>query len=271
MGARIARRLLGAGYAVVVWSRSGRGVGELVELGATRAGSPADAASQVDVVITMVHGPEALIDVVEGDEGVATASSPPRCLIEMSTVGPAAIGRVRATLPDATALIDAPVCGSIEAAEAGTLVILAGGSPDAIDQHQDLLAVLGEARRVGPSGSGAAAKLVANAALLGTVALLGETLRLGDVLGLDAAAISAALATSPLAAQAERRLPALVDGGFPPRFALRLARKDAGLVVDADRDLTICEATRDWLAAAEGAGLGERDYTAVLAHITRST
>jgi len=76
------------------------------------------------------------------------------------------------------------------------------------------------------------------------------------------------LATTPLAAQAERRRPALESGEFPPRFPLRLARKDAELVAELGLDLRLLEAARSWLAEA---GDGDRDYSAVLERIVEAT
>jgi 3-hydroxyisobutyrate dehydrogenase-like beta-hydroxyacid dehydrogenase len=79
------------------------------------------------------------------------------------------------------------------------------------------------------------------------------------------------LAATPLAGPAERRRPSIVDGEFPLRFTLSLARKDAELITDAARatgvDVRVLEAARAWLADAKEAGLGDRDYSTVLAEI----
>ena len=69
---------------------------------------------------------------------------------------------------------------------------------------------------------------------------------------------------TPIAAQAERRRPALEANDYPPRFALALARKDADLVSAAAPDLRVAQAARSWLAQADDAGWGDRDYSAVL-------
>jgi 3-hydroxyisobutyrate dehydrogenase/2-hydroxy-3-oxopropionate reductase len=134
-----------------------------------------------------------------------------------------------------------------------------------------LLSPLGQVVHVGPSGAGAAAKLVANFALMGSVTLLAETLALADATGLDRDTAWRVLETTPLAAQARRRRAAIETGSFPPRFALRLASKDAGLIVEAARDggvePRIGAAVAAWLAGAVDDGLGDQDYTALLGHI----
>ena len=112
-----------------------------------------------------------------------------------------------------------------------------------------------------PARGRSAAKLVANTTLFGTLGVLGEALALADGLGIDRDTAFEILASTPHAAQAERRRPALESGEYPPRFSLALARKDAGV------DLRLADAARSWLREAEEAGLGEADYSAMLARI----
>jgi 3-hydroxyisobutyrate dehydrogenase-like beta-hydroxyacid dehydrogenase len=189
----------------------------------------------------------------------------------MSTVGPAAVVRLRDVLPAAAGLLDAPVLGSLAEAEGGTLNVFVGGPDDLVERWKPLLSTVGRPLSVGPLGSGAAAKLVANSTMFGILGVLGEALALADGLGLSREAAFDVLAVTPVAAQAERRRPMLESGEYPPRFALRLARKDADLLTaaadEAGVDLRIAAATRSWLADAEAAGLGDADYVAFLAHI----
>lgn len=252
MGSRIARRLLDAGHDMVVWNRTRAKADGFPRI----ADTPADAAREADVTITMVATPEALREVTKGIE--------PKVLIEMSTVGPDAIHELAKTVPN---LLDAPVLGSRSEAEQGTLHLFVGGPQELFEQHELLLATLGTVHHVGPLGAGAAAKLVANSTLFGMIALLGEALRLADRLGLSREATFEVLAATPIAAQAERRRPALEANDYPPRFPLSLARKDADLVTAAAPELRLAQAARAWLADAADASWGDRDYSALLAWI----
>jgi 3-hydroxyisobutyrate dehydrogenase-like beta-hydroxyacid dehydrogenase len=269
MGTRMARRLLAAGHELVVWNRTSAKTSPLVELGAKAAANPADAVRGVEVAITMVANPAALRAVTEGPDGVA-AGLGGSTLIEMSTVGPQAIAGLARAVP---ALLDAPVVGSLAEAEAGTLAIFVGGDAALAERWTPLLSVLGSPVHVGPLGSGAAAKLVANAALVGVAGVLGEALALARGLGLSHEAAFDVLAATPLAAQAERRRPSVEADDYPPRFPLALARKDADLIAqaaaDAGLELRLVAAARQWLAEADDAGWGEKDYSAVLAWIGR--
>jgi 3-hydroxyisobutyrate dehydrogenase/2-hydroxy-3-oxopropionate reductase len=267
MGSRVARRLLDAGHTVTVWNRTAARAEPLRAAGAAVADSPADAARNADIAITMVRDAEALWEVTEGPSGVLAGLQPGSAHIEMSTVGPAAIRELAQRIPDGVGFADAPVLGSISEAEEGSLRIFVGGDAKLFERAESVLHVLGDPLHVGELGSGAAAKLVANSTLFAVICALGEAVAVGDGLGLSRAATFDVLAATPLAAQAERRREAIESRRYPPRFKLTLALKDAELVVGAGVELRLAEAARRWLAEAEEAGWGDLDYAAVLARI----
>ena len=268
MGSRMARRLVDAGHDVAVWNRSADKTRELVDAGATAAASPA-AATRSELVIVMVSDPQALEAVTDAPDGVVSGVGERTIVVNMSTVGPAAVRRLAEQLPAGTALLDAPVLGSLPEAESGSLTIFVGGDEGEVEQAASVLGVLGTPLHVGGIGAGSAAKLVANFTLFGVLGVLGESLAAADALGLDGETAFEVLAATPVAAQAERRRPAIEAGEFPPRFALSLARKDAELLAAAAdrRDLRLFEAARSWLADAEAAGRGADDYSSMLAQI----
>ena len=268
MGSRIARRLLDEGHDVLVWNRTASKAEPLVAAGAASAGSPADAAPRAEAVFTMLADPDALRSVTEGPDGMAAGANDGTTVIEMSTVGPAAIRWLASALPDGVGLLDAPVLGSLKEAEAGSLKVFIGGPDDLVERWTPLLSTLGSPRHIGALGAGASAKLVANATLVGTLTLLGEIVRLADRLGLPRERAFEVLELTPLAAQAARRREALGEGEFPKHFGLALARKDADLIVEAAEDLgvelRILEAARRWFTDADTASWGDRDYSEVL-------
>lgn len=271
MGGRIARRLLAAGHDLLVWNRTAAKTTPLVELGAAPVANPAEAASRAEVVVTMVSDPAALRAVTEGPSGAIAGAGAGVTIVEMSTVGPAAIARLASLLPPDVGLLDAPVLGSLPEAETGSLTIFVGGSEALVERWTPLLRAFGSPAHVGALGSGAAAKLVANSTLFGVLAVLGEALALAQGVGLSREAAFSVLAKTPVAAQAERRRPSIESGEYPPRFSLSLARKDAELIVEAAAvagvDFAVADAQRRNLSDAEQAGWGERDYSAVIAWI----
>jgi 3-hydroxyisobutyrate dehydrogenase-like beta-hydroxyacid dehydrogenase len=272
MGSRMALRLLEAGNELTVWNRTAEKTRPLVQAGATAAPTPAEAASRSEILITMVSDPDALASVCRGEGGLYAGLGADALLVEMSTVGPAAVHEVAAGLPAGRRMLDAPVLGSLTEVDEGSLRIFSGGEREDVEAARPTLSALGDVLHVGPLGSGAAAKLVANLTLVGTLSLLGEAVALGEALGLDASVVFDTLSATPLGPQAERRRKALEAGTFERRFALELAAKDAELVsaagADAGIELRVAEAARDWFALAENEGWGELDYSAVLAFMT---
>ena len=271
MGSRMARRLLDSGHELVVWNRTMEKAQPLVELGAVAAESPADAARRAEAVIIMVTDPVALQEVIEGPDGVAAGASEATTVIQMSTVSPAATSRLQTVLePTGAGLLDSPVLGSLTEVASGTLKVFAGGPDELVERWLPLVSVLGSVIRVGPIGAGTAAKLVANSTLLGILGALGEALAVAQQLGLPREVTFEVLAATPIAAQAERRRPAIESGEFPPRYALHLALKDANLILEASgTELRVIEAVREWLAEANEASWGDKDYSALLAWMLR--
>jgi 3-hydroxyisobutyrate dehydrogenase-like beta-hydroxyacid dehydrogenase len=271
MGAPMAARLVDAGHHVTVWNRTADRAAPLVERGAKPAASPAEAAAGAEGLFTMVSAPDALDAVLFGDGGAAAALGDGATLIEMSTVGPAAVHAVRSRLPDAVGMLDAPVLGSVPQATDGSLEVFVGGDPEVFQRWEPVLAHLGHPVRVGPLGAGASMKLVANSTLGALMTGLAEALALADGLGLDQAAVLDVLAGSPIGVTVRSKRANVESGRFsPPNFKLALAVKDLGLVADAAAEagveVRIAPAARSWLEDADRAGLGRLDYSAVIAH-----
>ena len=178
MGSRMACRLVDAGHELAVWNRTRAKADQLADLGATPAATPAEAASQAEIVITMVSNPAALQAVTDGPTGITAGIAGSATVIEMSTVGPAGVSRLASVLPDGVGLLDAPVLGTLAEAESGALTIFVGGPVPLAERWRPLLTVLGIPLHVGPLGAGAAAKLVANSTLFGVLGVLGEAVAL---------------------------------------------------------------------------------------------
>jgi 3-hydroxyisobutyrate dehydrogenase-like beta-hydroxyacid dehydrogenase len=180
MGAPMARRLLQAGHKLTVWDRTADHAKSLAVEGAAVAGSPAQAGAAAECAITMLSTPDALQDVVLGENGLARALGARQVYIDMSTVGPDAIRSIAGKLPKGVAVVDAPVTGSVSAATEGRLKIFVGASDEDFERVRQILKSLGSVAHVGGSGAGAAMKLVANLALGTSITAVGEALGLAE-------------------------------------------------------------------------------------------
>src|SRR3954447_14410562 len=119
MGAPMVRNLVGAGHQVRAWNRTPE---KAQGLGASLAGSPAEAADGADVVVTMLSDGDAVAAAME--HVTLTAG---QVWWQASTVGVTAIATLHALAGEA-AFVDGPVLGTRQPAEQGKLIVLASGA-----------------------------------------------------------------------------------------------------------------------------------------------
>ncbi len=229
MGGAIARRLKTGGFDVAVWDRT-KSKAEALQVGLV-VDSPAEAAREADVVVSMVTGPQALRDVYMGPAGVFAAAAK-STIVDMSTVGPAAAHE----LADAAALhgarlVEAPVIGSVPAVNSGTLLILAGAAlVEDLEAVRPVLQQLGEVQYVGDIETAAVLKLVANSFLGIVSAGAAELMAAGKAQGVDPEQVFSIL--SRIAPGLKVREAGFVRNIYAPTmFAVRDILKDLDLAL----------------------------------------
>jgi 3-hydroxyisobutyrate dehydrogenase-like beta-hydroxyacid dehydrogenase len=274
MGVRVAANLMRAGHPLVVYNRTAANAEPLLAAGASWAGAPVDVGRRVGdgVLFTMVTDYPALEAVLFGSTGALEGLRPGALVVDLSTIGPDESRSVAARLAGrGVAFVDAPVGGSIDAAEARTLLVFVGGAAADVERARPMLEVIGRrAEHFGPVGAGASAKLVNNLLMATAMAALGEAVALGDAFGLDRGQLLEILALGGAGSKvldAKRENVRL--GTFPARFKLSLARKDLRLAERAARaaalDLPVLRAARGRYDHAAELGRASDDYSAVAA------
>jgi 3-hydroxyisobutyrate dehydrogenase-like beta-hydroxyacid dehydrogenase len=271
MGSAIARRLAATGVELVVWNRT-RSRSEDVGAG-TVAETPADAVARVDIVITSLTGPDALRATFGGPTG-ALAAARGHTFVEMSTAGSDVLDELAPLVArTCSTLVDAPVIGAPPAVLQGAELVIAGGERVDVERVRPILERLGEVRHVGPFGSGARLKLVANSMLGALVLVAAELETAAKDTGLDAAATFDVL-TRFVPSLAIRRAGYLEDRHQPTMFALRDLRKDLDLALGAfhrvDAHVPITELVREWVDEAAAAD-ADLDISAVIRRYAKST
>lgn len=147
-----------------------------------------------DVVLVLVSDAEQSEAVISGPEGITAASSPPRIVVLMATVGPDAVASLAAPLVEAgSGLVDAPVSGGAHAALAGGLSLMVGGAARDIDACLGGLENLGSVHLLGALGAGQTAKLANQMVFFGAQAALQEAVELAESHGVDCPALLEAL------------------------------------------------------------------------------
>ncbi len=269
MGAPMARSMHAAGLEVRAWNRSPERARPLAADGIAVAGTAAEAVHGAEIVVTMLADGEAVTAALE-DGGAIGAMADGALLVQASTVGIASTEAIAALCDDhGIPLVDAPVLGTKAPAEQGELVVLASGPQDARARCEPLFDAIGS-RTVwlGEAGAGTCMKLVLNSWLLALTAALGESIAFAEGLDLDPASFLDVIHGGPLGAPyADLKGKAMIDRSYEPSFALSLAAKDAGLVLEAaarhDVELAVGAAVEQRFRAAERAGYGEEDMAAV--------
>jgi 3-hydroxyisobutyrate dehydrogenase len=268
MGSAMARNLVSAGLRTTVWDRSPTATAPLSDAGALVTASPAEAAQDAQVVITMLPTADVVNSVIFAG-GVAQALAEGAVWAQMGTIGLAATTEIGSRLgqlrPDVM-FVDAPVSGSKGPAEAGQLLILASGPPAAAAAVRPVFSVIGRKTVwLGEAGQGSRMKLVVNAYMSVLIEGVAEALELADRLGIDASELAEAIEGGPLDAPiADAKLHKMERGDFAPEFPLEWALKDVDLAIGAagDDELPLLAAlSRQWRAAVD-AGHGREDVSA---------
>jgi 3-hydroxyisobutyrate dehydrogenase len=268
MGAAMARNLLWVGMEVRAWNRTREKAEPLAEDGAKVTDTPAEAAEGADFLITMLSDAGAVEEAVGGN--VLPALAEDGVWLQMSTVGTGWSDRLEKLAAErGVAYVDAPVLGTKQPAEQGALIVLASGPEEVRERSQPVFDAVGSKTLwLGPAGAGSRLKLVVNNWIVGLIGVLAETTALAEATGVDPARFLEVIEGGPLGlpyAQIKGKM--MIEEEFPTSFSLRLARKDAALVLEAAEKeglrLAVAEAVSARFDEALDAGHGEEDMAAV--------
>ena len=271
MGSALAQRLAGAGVEPTLWNRTRAraeqvGVGRVVD-------TPADAVDDADIVITSLTGPDAVRGAYGGPVG-ALAAAQGQVFVEMSTSGPDLVAELEPqVVATGSTLIDAPILGAPTVVLRGDAAILVGGAPADVERVRPVLELLGEVRHVGPLGSGARLKLVANSMLGAVMMAAAELQSAGEAASLDPEDVFSVLAR--LAPSLEMRRAGLVDRRHEPTlFAVRDLLKDLDLALDtlhrSQAQVPVTALVREIVDEA-AADVADLDITAVITRYRAAT
>ena len=268
MGVIMARHLVEAGHELIVHNRT-RSVAETftAEVGGRPAHSPAEVAGEADIIILMLADGPAVLEVIDGDQGLTAALQPGATVVDMGTTGQAHTDEARRLLEaHGGNLVEAPVSGSTAAAEAQTLLIMASGRDEDVERATPILEALSPTVvRVGGAGAGAAMKLAVNSVLYAINGAIAESLVLAERAGVPRATAYDVFARSAVAAPVVhyRRPVFEAPETTPVTFAIDLANKDLGLILDlaaaVGADMPQAEANREIMQQAATTGMGAAD------------
>jgi 3-hydroxyisobutyrate dehydrogenase-like beta-hydroxyacid dehydrogenase len=270
MGGRIAGRLLASGNTVHGTNRTRSKADPLIERGLIWCDSPREVAEQAEVVFSMVTGTEALAAIARGPDGILAGLRPGSVYVDMSTVSPDSSRELAKLVQEIDAvMLEAPVSGSVPAAEEGSLTIMVGGDRAAFARVEPLLRQLGQTvTHIGPNGQAMMMKLAINISLAVQMIAFSEGVLLAEQAGIDPQVAIDVLSSSAVGSPMLRvRGPLVLDRPDDAWFDVELMQKDVVLALEQGRKLQVplpsTAIANELLTAARALGFGSHDMVAV--------
>lgn len=273
MGSAMAQRVASAGHRLTVWNRTETTARTLAESmpaqTVTVARTPAAAVHNQDVILSVLADGDATRAVLLAPE-VLAALTPGTIVCDLGTSGVSAAAELATGLRDARMrFVDAPVSGSVSAVEAGTLLVMAGGEPEAVDAARAVLGAFARKTvRVGPAGAGQTMKLAVNLVVHDLNAAVSEALLIARTAGIAAEHAYDVFQDSVIAAPfVVYKRAAFLDRQTRVAMSLDLVDKDlrliTGLADDLGVSVPVTDAAARSVAAARGAGYGSDDMASL--------
>jgi 2-hydroxy-3-oxopropionate reductase len=235
MGRPMARNLLKAGFEVLVHDVNSDAVSEAVSAGARDAGSLKGVA-EAEIVVTMLPDTPEVEAVLLGPGGLANAMRAGSVLVDMSTISPIATRSFADLLRErGIAMLDAPVSGGFQGAEAGTLSIMAGGDPEVLERCRPVLSAMGTTiSHIGESGAGQVCKACNQVAVAINIQAVAEAMTLARKNGVDPGKVRQALLGGFAQSRAfDLHGQRVLDGNYKAGFRVKLQRKDLKIALEA--------------------------------------
>jgi 3-hydroxyisobutyrate dehydrogenase-like beta-hydroxyacid dehydrogenase len=270
LGSRIARRLIAAGFPMVVHDLDHARSAEFAELRVDVAGNPGSLAREVEVVLSCLPDELAVETVYLGKGNVLRSARPGTRIIELSTISPETSRHLhQAAREVGLAALDVAVSGSTASAEAGALTLFGGGEREVFESFEPLFSAIAKQWfHMGPGGSGVAMKLVVNTLLGVGMQAIAEAVALGGGLDLQRDVLFDVLAKTAVVAPAHAgKLATAKARDYTPQFPARLMRKDFALILAAAAEFHLAMPATEASAVvndAEASSGREEDFSAVI-------
>ena len=277
MGRPMALNLIKGGYAMTVYARRAEAAAPLAVAGARVAASPAEVARAADVVFSLVTASADSEEVALGAHGIVDGAHAGSVVVDMATISPRVTRFIAQTLAKrGIEHMDAPVSGGPAGAQAATLSIMAGGTPQAFARIKPLFECLGKTiLHMGDHGAGQITKACNQLALTITAQAAAEALSLARGCGLDPARVHEALMGGVAASRVlELFGKRMVARDFGAGIDTRLYHKDLGIALElaheAGLPMPAGAAVKQQINALMGAGDGGADFSVLIRALERA-
>ncbi len=269
MGGPMASRLLDAGHQLCIYDVSVDATKPFAARGATIVGSPAEVASQAEIVLVSLPTPDIVRTVALGGNGGVINGTKVRLMIDLSTTGPGVATEVAGQLAERRiGWVDAPVSGGMTGAKAGTLAVMVSCPKTAFTEVEPVLKTFGKIFFTGEKpGLAQSAKLANNLLAATAMVATSEALAMGVKAGLDPKVLLDIInASSGRNSATQDKFPrAILPRTFDFGFATGLSYKDVRLCVEEAEamgvPMVIGGAVREMLAITRARFGADSDFT----------
>jgi 3-hydroxyisobutyrate dehydrogenase-like beta-hydroxyacid dehydrogenase len=266
IGGGVCANLVADGHEVMVLDTDRSRMDSLVSSGAQAASSPQEVAGGSEVTFLSLPTPAVMETVAS--QWLEKAAGSGKILVDLTTNSPYTVRAVGERLEAAGArLLEAPVTGGAPGASNRQLVFIVGGPDTLVAEVGPILETVGRAVfHLGPLGTGNVGKLVNSLLAFTTMWVSMEGLALAAKNDVDLRLLLDMIRTSGGATSyIDRRVEQISERGRPASFALELASKDAGLMLEVGREsgvpMPVASALDQMLTYAKAQGLGGRDIS----------
>ena len=277
MGSRMARNLLDKGFPLTVWNRSAERCRPLEQAGARVAATPKALAEASDVVVACLSDPPAVGRLLFSEDGIVAAARPGFLYVEASTISPGLAKHTAEALRSRGAdALEAPMTGSKNGAEKGTLLFMTGGRREVHDELMPVLMAMGtKAIYCGETSQAAVMKLIGNTIISFMLEGLCEGLVVGQKAGLSIETMLEVIAASGFASPYYTfKGTAIAKRDFDQHFSIDLLVKDQSLMLAEAAQRLVpmpgLAAIREVHQSARAQGWGQEDIGAVIKAIEKA-
>jgi 3-hydroxyisobutyrate dehydrogenase-like beta-hydroxyacid dehydrogenase len=271
MGSGMANNLMHAGYRLIVNDLDAAKMAAFSARGAQAAATAAEVARQVAISITMVETTAQTEDVILGANGIISGAARGHVVAMMSTIDPNAAKRMHDhLLSRGIAMLDAPVSGGSQRAEAGQLAVIAGGDAATFARCRGVFKAMSRHQfHVGASGQGLALKLVNNMLIQVNTVAIAEAFVMGAKAGLAPETMYEVIRVSTGASFAlDYRVPRMLSGNFKPGGTIDISYKDQELETQFAKSLGVplllANVSQQVYQMARAHGLAKEDGAAIV-------
>lgn len=270
MGSEMVNRLLAKGHCVTGYNRTRSKAEWLLKKGMKWGNSPRAVVEAADVTFCMVTNSAALGAVAHGPDGILAGLAVGKLFVDMSTVSPAFSREIAVKVREKGAdMVDSPVSGSVITLQEGKLSVMVAGRRETFERVKPLLHDIGpKVTYVGENGLALVMKIATNLSLAVQMLAFCEGVLLAEKSGIARETAVDVLTHSVIASpMVQYRGPFVLKMPQEAWFDVNMMQKDMLLALELGRQLDVpmptTAVTNEFLTAARGMGLAEKDFAVI--------